>query len=347
MTLSVHQALVDEWLQWTAGRKAENTRLGYARDLVSFLKWLYGGQARWTSQILLAVTPLQVFGFVDTLLRADNPRRPGNVVDLRERRGGYAASTINRRVAALAGFYRYMLLTGRLDKNPVVTVPVPGRRAGVAAARKVARTDSARVAETHTLPQVLDQGEIDRFLATLRTWRDRALFTLLLVSGLRISEALHLKRDDVDFATCAVRVRPSEGWQPKNHSVGLVAVSPGWLRTVNRYLIEEHPGSSGGWLFVVLKGPRRGNRLSYSGVNEIFRYHRERAGTPRVRPHRARHTFATLAVQAGVRREVLKRQLRHSSTASLDPYVHASDLEVIRDLAAVQDRLYRPDGGDR
>ena len=50
-------------------------------------------------------------------------------------------------------------------------------------------------------------------------------------------------------------------------------------------------------------------------------YHRAKAGLPRVRPRRARHTFATKALQAGVRREVLKKQLRHASDKSLDVYV--------------------------
>lgn len=191
-------------------------------------------------------------------------------------------------------------------------------------------------------PQTLSVDEIGTFIASLRTLRDRALFELLVCSGLRISEALHLKVADIDWASRAVRVGASEGWSPKNHSVGSVSVSPRWFVTANRYLQEEHPGSSDGWLFVVLKGPRRGQRLSYSGVNEIFRYHREHAGVPRVRPHRARHTFATAAAAAGVRPEILRRQLRHASEASLQRYLHVTDPELLREMAAVQDRLYAP-----
>jgi site-specific recombinase XerD len=64
------------------------------------------------------------------------------------------------------------------------------------------------------LPKTLFVDEIGTFITSLRTLRDRALFELVVCSGLRTSEALHLKIADIDWACCAVCVGASEGCSP-------------------------------------------------------------------------------------------------------------------------------------
>jgi len=57
-----------------------------------------------------------------------------------------------------------------------------------------------------SLPQVLSQEEIDRFLGSLRTYRDRAIFLLMLLSGLRKEEVAHLQLADVDVGQRKINV---------------------------------------------------------------------------------------------------------------------------------------------
>jgi integrase len=196
--------------------------------------------------------------------------------------------------------------------------------------------------------ETLDEDEIKAFLASLRTKRDCVLFELLLMSGIRISEALNLRLPDVNFAERSITIRPvPEGVDvravnnrsPKRDSSGVVSVHPKWFALLNDYLSTEYPENPDGFIFVVLKGSNRGKQLTYKGFYAIVHYHRTKAGTPRVRPHRARHTFATKALQAGVRREVLKKQLRHASEKSLDQYAWVDDQELLRELEKVQDDL--------
>jgi integrase len=181
---------------------------------------------------------------------------------------------------------------------------------------------------------------------SLHTQRDRLLFELLLLSGMRISEALNLRLSDINFAEQSVMVQPVpveievravNNRGPKRAASGVVSVHPKWFVQLNDYLNAEYPGNADGFIFVVLKGPHRGQQLTYKGFYSIVAYHRAQAETPRVRPHRARHTFATKALQAGVRREVLKKQLRHSSAKSLDQYAWVDHQELLRELEKVQD----------
>jgi len=195
-------------------------------------------------------------------------------------------------------------------------------------------------------PEILEEQEIQGFLASLKTQRDRLLFELLLFSGIRISEALNLRLPDINFAERSIKIQPlPEGVSqravnnrgPKRNSSGIVSVHPRWFAHLNEYLASEYPGNPDDFIFVVLKGPHRGQQLTYKGCYAIIAYHRQRAGTPRIRPHRARHTFATRALRAGIRREVLKKQLRHVSDKSLDAYAWVSEQELLCELEDIQD----------
>jgi integrase len=192
--------------------------------------------------------------------------------------------------------------------------------------------------------ETLTEAEIKAFLASLQTQRDRLLFELLLLSGIRISEALNLRLRDVNFAERSLTIQPVpkeievravHNRGPKRAASGVVSVHPKWFAWLNEYLTTEYPGNPDGFIFVVLKGRHCGQQLTYKGFYTIVAYHRAKAETPRVRPHRARHTFATQALQVGIRREVLKKQLRHTSDKSLDQYAWVNSQELLQELEKV------------
>lgn len=345
LTLVVGDDLVDEYLAWLAGRKSENTRLAYGYDLTKLLTWVTAQASQGALQSYLDLRPLQLLQFITWV-----SQQPVAQTASSSHPRSLSPATVRRIVRAVTSFYDYLVLTERLRSSPV-----PHRAAAEAPAlhdpvrRRPSRTAAAVVPLDPRLPaETLSDAEIQTFSASLRSKRDRLLFELLLVSGIRVSEALNLRLPDVQFAEQSLRIQPVPGSipvravhnrGPKRASSGIVGVHPTWLAHLNDYLTTEYPGNPDGFIFVVLKGAHRGQQLTYKGFHAIVAYHRAKAKTPRIRPHRARHTFATKALRAGLRREVLKKQLRHASPRSLDQYAWVDDQELLRELAQVQDTL--------
>ena len=167
--------------------------------------------------------------------RRSLPGRPGgNVYSIRGPAAstGYAAATINRRMAAISGLFDF-----RGDARP------GGGRTRCRAARRRARADAGerggsawrtwpapkrrsrlRVREPRRLPRGLDRAETAALLGSFRTDRDRAIAGLMLFSGLRSAEVLGLQVRDVDIARGWVRV---VGKGDKERRVPLDPTSPG------------------------------------------------------------------------------------------------------------------------
>jgi len=108
-----------------------------------------------------------------------------------------------------------------------------------------------------TLPRPLDAEEVTRFVSSLRTQRDKAMVLLMLFGGLRKSEVLGLSLKDVDFGQRTVLITDGKGGHQR-----VAAVSETVLKALLQYLNGERPPNSSPRLFLVLKGPRRGQPLS-------------------------------------------------------------------------------------
>ena len=156
---------------------------------------------------LASVTPADVFAWVDW----QGARRDGGgkVVALRRRTA--AASTVNRRVAAVRAFFEYLVMTGARAGNPV---PSPRRGQGLRPARGLLghlgpgrpRAGGRLVRQPRRLPESLPAGEVDAFVASLRTHRDRAMALAMLLGGLRSAEVRALLLADADMGRRRLRV---------------------------------------------------------------------------------------------------------------------------------------------
>lgn len=114
----------------------------------------------------------------------------------------------------------------------------------------------------------------------------------MLLSGLRSAEVLGLRVTDVDIARRWVRVLGKGG---KERSVPIDTDVAGAIQT---YLLVERPETDVGALFVVAKGPHRGQPPTPAGLRTVFRYHRERSGVAAGHPHALRHSFGTALANA-------------------------------------------------
>ncbi|MFI6369085.1 tyrosine-type recombinase/integrase [Nocardia sp. NPDC050630] len=186
---------------------------------------------------------------------------------------------------------------------------VPGEKTGLLAylVRKPRPRSALRLREPRRLPRPLAMSEAARLLASLRTWRDRAIAGLMLYCGLRSCEVLALDVADVDIGRGWIRVW---GKGAKERAVPLDA---DLARVIQGYLLIERPESGSARLFLVAKGPNRGQPLTAAGLRTIFRYHRQLSGVTAGHPHALRHSFGTALVNAGVSLQSLMALLGHVS----------------------------------
>jgi len=106
----------------------------------------------------------------------------------------------------------------------------------------------------------------------------------------------------------------------------LVPMSGRFFASVAGYLDEERPGDSDtDFLFVALKGTRRGHPLSAYGIDEILELARERAGLVNGTCHELRHTCLTRLREAGMALEAVQAQAGHASIETTRLYLHLAD----------------------
>jgi site-specific recombinase XerD len=257
------------------------------------------------------VTVADVLGFIRTQRGAGS----GKVVHLADRDGGLALSTVRRRLSSVSGFYGYLVALGVVEINPVLR----GIAARTASGR--VRRRAPLVRQVRLLPQVLTPEEVNALLGGLRRWRDRAMVEAMLLGGLRRSEVLGLRLEDLRSAERRVFVADGKGGHQR-----WVPISARFFATVTEYLHRERPVDAvTDRVFVVLKGPHRGQPLTAKGLEQIMRDARRRAGLTHGTCHELRHTCLTRLREAGMALEAIQAQAGHRSIESTRVYLHLAD----------------------
>ena len=173
-----------------------------------------------------------------------------------------------------------------------------------------------------TLPTVLAQREVARLLSAPRNLKHRALLLLLYSSGLRVSELVRLRLEDVDGERGLVRVRRGKGAKDRYTLLADRALEA--LR-VYRDAYEPDP-----WLF---PGARPERHLSTRSVQKIVaRAARAARIRKHVTPHTLRHSFATHLLEGGTNLRIIQELLGHASSRTTERYTHVarSTFEAIR-----------------
>ena len=299
----------------------------YAFDLLNFGRFLGDKKL-----VIVDVVPTDLFDYLDW--QAKSKHRPdAKVVHLAERRRA-APATMNRRVAAVRGLFEYALIAGARQDNPV---PAARRSTGLRPkgrgllghiGTRRAPTGGRLVRQPRRLPESLEPDEVSAFLSDLCTCRDKAMALAMLVGGLRAAEVRSLRLADVDRGMRRVRV------VGKGNKERTVPVDRVFFTELGNYLrTERPPGCATPECFVVLRGPTRGSALTEAGMRRIFRTHRRRSGSTRVRPHRLRHTYGTELATAGIDLLVLRELMGHASPESTAAYVHLSSATLAAEFA--------------
>jgi integrase/recombinase XerD len=222
----------------------------------------------------------------------------------RLREEGLKARSANRALAALKGFYRFLLREGVRRENPL--------------------------AEIHhgkvwmRLPDTLSRREMDLLigqpgLATPEAVRDTAMLELLYASGLRVTELATLTLGSINWQV-GYLVTMGKGEKERVVPVGQAALS-----VLRRYVDEVRPGLLRGGDTDVLFLNRRGQGLSRQGLWKIVRKYALRAGIgKRVYPHTFRHSFATHLLEGGADLRSVQLMLGHADISTTQVYTHVT-----------------------
>ena len=298
--------LADVYLEFLGGRCRPNTVRAAAYDLKVF----FAAVGKAPDQ----VRPADVLAFI-TAQRTGRAGEGGVLqpVTTRDEPGGVSAATVRRRLSIVSGFFAFLQARGDVAANPVPR-GLPTRRErsrpgqGVPLVRAVRR-----------LPRILAPAEVDALMAALRTHRDRAMVAAMVLGGLRRCEVLGLRLEDLRFAERRVFIAEGKGGRQR-----LVPVSGRFFAAVAAYLDAERPPGSDR-VFVVLKGPHRGQPLTAKGVEVVLSAARRRAGLDHATCHELRHTCLTRLREAGMALEAVQAQAGHASIESTRIYLHLAD----------------------
>lgn len=319
-SLTLGSPLLDEYLAFAGARLRPNSWLAVAYDLKIFFSVIDKEPAE--------VTTKDVFEFIRNQ-RA--PRRGPRVVRLEDGEAGLSARTIKRRLASVSGLFEYLVARGDagITANPVPR-GAPRRPGG-----QPGRWGSPLIRAPRTLPRVLTPSEVDAFVSVLRTRRDLAMVQAMLFGALRRCEVLGLRFRDVNAGEKKLFVAEGKGGHQR-----IVPVSGRFFVTLADYLEVERPRtSSTDHLFVVMKGPRRGQPLSSDGLDEIMDGARDRAGLEHLTCHQLRHTCLTRLREAGMALEAVQSQAGHRSIESTRIYLHLANTWLAEEYMKAADAI--------
>ncbi len=293
--------MIDQYLDHlrVERRLAPHTLESYARDLAALQAFAAG-----------AGTPLEALD-----------RRALEAFVREQMTQGLSPRSVARRVAAVRGFYKFLVLDRQLDTSPADDLRPP----------------SAWPA----LPKFLSLEEVDALIAqpdvaTPLGLRDRAMIELLYATGLRVSELVGVRAADLHldeaYLTCI-------GKGSKERLVPVGDQAAGWIA---RYQRDSRP--------VLLRRRRtapsrrdvlfvnaRGGPLSRVGFWKVLKRYGRAANLPRMlSPHVLRHSFATHLLERGADLRAIQLMLGHADLSTTQIYTHVLEAR----LRAVYDRFH-------
>ena len=185
------------------------------------------------------------------------------------------------------------------------------------------------------LPVVLSRQEVQRLFAVVGNIKHKALFMMAYDAGLRLSEVLNLRVEDIDSGRMVIRICQAKG---KKDRYG--RLSKGLLKLLREYWRVCRPES---FLF---PGACRHKRYDVSTPGLILKRLCRKAGiTKCVSMHTLRHSFATHLLEAGTNLRVIQQLLGHSSIQTTCLYTHIS-IEELREAPSPMELLQDPETED-
>ncbi len=235
--------------------------------------------------------------------KASNAEVVAYLLELKEQ--GRSASTINRKLASLRSFSRFLLESGRIKEDPTRNIRSP----------KVERKEI----------EFLSLEEIDRLLAapddTVKGKRDKAILELMYATGIRVNEVIAADLMDVNlrigFFTC-----PGETGKARIVPIGRPARTAlnEYISSAREAFLTRKEGQTAMESALFLN--HRGQRLTRQGLWKILKDYGEKAGIEKtITPHILRNSFAVHMVQNGADLKSLQELLGHEDISATEVYL--------------------------
>lgn len=282
--------LVREYLAYLRVEKGSGaaTAEAYRRDLEQFAEHVERRDG-----LLVGATQADVSGFME-----------------RMRTNGVESRTIAKKLSALRGFYRWLLLDGRMEHDPTVNVETP--------------------ASWKVLPKSLPEGDVSEMLgrtgAAARAddadglaLRDHAILELLYAGGLRVGEICALRVEDVHLDQARAQVRG------KGDKERIVPLGRSACEALERYVQRGRPELVRAGMSRVV-GIERKLFLSVRGkaLTRQWVWAMVRATNGNASPHKLRHSCATHMVEHGADLRSVQTLLGHADIATTQVYTHVA-----------------------
>ncbi|MDO8748893.1 MAG: site-specific tyrosine recombinase XerD [Candidatus Omnitrophota bacterium] len=278
------QELVENFLNYLSVERSlsKNTILSYRRDLEKYIHYLKNSNINSLSQTARKNISDFMFGLKD---------------------GGLSAVSIARNLVAIKVLYRFLVRERILTTDPSSLL------------------DSPKLWKK--IPDVLSGLEVEALLEvpdlkTARGLRDKAILELMYATGLRVSEAVNLKTQDVNFDVGFLRCIG------KGSKERIVPLGKESIQAIKKYLAQARPKlarGTGGDSFLFLS--RLGKKISRQSFWKLVKHYAESARIKKnIRPHTLRHSFATHLLERGADLRSVQEMLGHADISTTQIYTH-------------------------
>ena len=267
---------------------SSQTEISYLNDILQFEKFI---KAKDDNQALTSVDIDVIRIWIGSLVEQ-----------------GFKASSVNRKLSSLKSFFKYLAKSGIIDKDPVKSVSGPKLN-----------TKIPSFVNNKQMEEILDDAK--NFPEGFKGIRDQFLIEILYVTGMRRSELILLKDNDIDFHNCTLRVT---GKRDKQRLIPFSNLTKEKLKKYIQIRNKEIENKSP-FLFVKEDGNAMYPKLVYKIINNHLKSISKKK---KKSPHVLRHSFATVMLNNGAEINSIKELMGHSSLSSTEIYTHVTFKEM-------------------
>ncbi len=275
--------LIESFLNYLSVERglAKNTILAYREDLESYSKYINDKAGKDISK----GSRNEIVNFM--LFQKDS---------------GLSSTSIARRLAAIKMFYRFLVRERIIQEDPTSLI------------------DSPKLWKK--IPETLSLNEIEAILAVPNTRkkqgiRDKAILETFYATGMRVSEIVNLKLEDVNMEVGFVRCIG------KGNKERVIPLGKKAIESINHYVLKSRQSflkkQTSNALFV----SKVGKKISRQSFWKLIKYYAKKAGIKKIiKPHILRHSFATHLLEHGADLRSVQEMLGHSNIATTQIYTH-------------------------
>lgn len=218
-----------------------------------------------------------------------------------------SARTISHDLIVIKNFYKYLLKEQIINVDPTIDIELPKLK--------------------KSLPHTLSFDEIDKILDIelndKYSYRNKAMLELMYSSGLRISELVNLKLQDIDFEDDIVRI------YGKGSKERIVPIGDYAIKYLKKYIYEYRSSlmhnKVSDYIFLNSRGDRISRQAMFKLIKKIIR---DKNIKKNVSPHTLRHSFASHMLENGADLRSIQELLGHSDISTTQIYTHISNKKI-------------------